>query len=446
MAEFKRPTTDVEFDENFHQLEPIMTPTQAHYESSRCLFCYDAPCIKACPTGIDIPLFIKQINTKNVSGAADTIYHSNWMGNICGKVCPTEVLCEGACVYNNTEVKPIEIGRLQSFACSTTMDSSNQRFQSGETRSEKIAVIGSGPAGISAASELSLLGYLVTVYEAKQRPSGLALHGVAPYKIHNQDVLREVRYLQDQLGFEIKYGKEISSEQDFKRLEEEYEAIFLGIGLGNTREIGIPGERLPGCIGAVEFIENLKLQKHQVTIGNKVVILGGGNTAMDAASEACRLGANQVVLAYRRDRPSMRAYDFEYELAKSVGTRALWNVSPVEILGSERVSGVKFHGTEQDNGKLKESPENSLVVECDMVIMATGQSKHEALFQNISGLEWDHRGRIKTVNEWLQTHNPRYFCAGDAYNGGMEVVNAVAEAKVAARGIHNYLSQETQYG
>src|SRR5262245_55537602 len=192
MSEFKQPKSEQEFEKNFSQIKPLMTDTEAYYESSRCLFCYDAPCINACPTGIDIPLFIRQINSKNDLGAAKTIYDSNYFGYACGKVCPTEVLCEGACVYTNSDVKPIEIGRLQSYAVKKVMASGKKLYSPAAAHGKKIAVIGAGPAGISCACELRMLGFEVDVYEAKEKSSGLTIYGVAPYKITNEEAMEEM--------------------------------------------------------------------------------------------------------------------------------------------------------------------------------------------------------------------------------------------------------------
>ncbi|MEP7145531.1 MAG: FAD-dependent oxidoreductase [bacterium] len=439
MFEFQSPKTDSQFEKNFEQIKPLMNDTQAYYESSRCLFCYDAPCIKACPTSIDIPLFIRQINSGNSIGAAKTIYDSNYFGNACGKVCPTEVLCEGACVYNLQEVKPIEIGRLQTYATTKVIKDNIKLYKTGKPSGKKVAVIGSGPAGISCACELRMLGYEVDIFEAKELPSGLTLYGVAPYKITNSEAISEIDYLQDQFGFNVKYSSPVKSKEEFEELEKEYDAIFLGIGLGETTSINIQGEELENCIGAVEFISDLRINKHRVNIGKKVIVLGGGNTAMDAASESARMGAREVILAYRRSRNEMGAYDFEYELAKSVGVEGMFNVSPLEITGNGKVQGVKFIQTKINDGKLENISGSEFTEECDMVIKATGQSKQIDMLKNISGLKLDDKGKIIADSKTYQTDNPKYFAAGDAYNGGVEVVNAVAESKSAARGIHLYL-------
>ncbi len=441
MAEFKRPTNTQEYHQNFEQEYPLMNDTEAYYESSRCLFCYDAPCITACPTGIDIPLFIKQINSGNVKGAAQTIYDANYMGNACGKVCPTKVLCEGACVYNHQKVKPIDIGRLQNYATSQAIANKAALFTVGEDNGKKVAVIGAGPAGISCACELRTLGYEVDIYEAKSKPSGLTIYGVAPYKITNEEALDEVAYLQEQLDFAIHYNSPVGSSEDFNQLAQTYDAVFLGVGLGATRSLSLAGEDLANCFGAVEFIEELRMKQHEVQVPDKVVVIGGGNTAMDAASESARLGASDVVLAYRRRKESKSAYEFEYDLAKQVGVKGLFNVSPVEIVGDDngKVTGVKFIRTQVVDGKLTNIAGSEFVEPCGMVIKATGQSKQKGLLQFIGDVELDAKGRI-VVNEAFQTSNAKYFASGDAVNGGAEVVNAVAEAKVAAQGIHAFLS------
>lgn len=441
MPEFKKPSSKKEFDHNFSQIKPFLNETQAYYESARCLFCFDAPCVQACPTGIDIPLFIRQIHSGNTIGAAETIYSANYLGHACGQVCPTEVLCEGACVYNHQHIKPIEIGRLQSFATTKTIIENKKLFITGKPNGKKIALIGAGPAGISCACELRMLGYEADIYEAKAKPSGLTLYGVAPYKITNKEALDEVKYLQEQFGFNIKYHASINSKKDIDKLENKYDAVFIGIGLGETSQIKVPGEKLRHCIGATEFIEELRLINHKVHVGRKVIVLGGGNTAMDAASETARMGAEKVTLSYRRSADEMKAYDFEYALAKKVGVKGLFNAAPVKIIGKTKVEGVKFIRTRTKNGKLETVRGSEFVEECDMVVKATGQAKQVAFFSHIHGLELDETGRIK-VNKMFQTKNPKYFAAGDAANGGKEVVNAAAEGKAAARGIHHFLLEK----
>jgi dihydropyrimidine dehydrogenase (NAD+) subunit PreT len=434
MSEYKQPTSETEFEKNFSQIKPLMNETEAYYESSRCLFCYDAPCVKACPTGIDIPTFIRQINNKNTIGSAKTIYDSNYFGYACGKVCPTEVLCEGACVYNNQNVKPIEIGRLQSYATGKAITAGKKLFNISEYNGKKIAIIGAGPAGISCACELRLLGFEVTVYEAKSKPSGLTVHGVAPYKITNEEALNEIVFLERQFGFKVNYNSPIKTKMDIENIERKYSAIFIGIGLGETSKIKISGEDKENVFGAVEFVEKLRMNHHKVSVPKKVIVLGGGNTAMDAASESARMGAEEVLLAYRRNKESMPAYHFEYDLAKGVGVKGIFNVSPVEITGNGKVTGVKFIRTKETGENLENIPGSEFTINCDWVIKATGQSKQVDLLSQINGLKLDKKGCIQ-VDEKFQTTNPKYFAAGDSVSGGQEVVNAAADGKKAARTI-----------
>ncbi len=439
MPEFRPPKSEREFHKNFEKIKPLMSKTEAYYESSRCLFCHDAPCINACPAGIDIPLFIRQINTGNLNGSAKTIYQSNYFGRVCGYVCPTDVLCEGSCVYNNQKIRPVEIGRLQVFATNHLIKNDNKFISFKKNNGKKVAIIGAGPAGISCACELRTLGFTVDIFEAKSHPSGLIIYGVAPYKITNNDVLEEMGYLQDQFGFETHYNTPILEQTDLHRIDSEYDAVFLGIGLGDTKEIGIPGEDLKNCIGAVEFIEQLKMNQHQTKIGKKVIVLGGGNTAMDAASECSRLGADRVILCYRRSVNEMRAYWFEYDLAKSVGSSGVFKVVPLEIVGKNKVEGIKFAKSETVNGKVKVIAESEFIEPCDMVIKATGQAKYQNFLSKIDNLKLDNKGRIVLNSNNGQTTNPKYFAGGDAVNGGKEVVNAAADGKMAAKGIQEYL-------
>lgn len=439
MAEYLRPKSEAEYYTNFKAKKPLMNQTEAFVESSRCLFCYDAPCMNACPTHIDIPLFIKQIHTGNVEGSAKTIYDMNWMGNACGKVCPTQVLCEGACVFNHSHVKPIEIGRLQNFATWQVISQDKPLFKTAKSNGKKVAIIGAGPAGISCAAELRTMGFDVDIFESKSKPSGLTVHGTAPYKITNEEALNEIEYLQKQLGFNIKYNSPIETEAQLKDLELNYGAIFLGVGIGPTSSLRVKGEDLPNVIGAVEFIEELRFKKHTMPVPSRVVVLGGGNTAMDAASESARMGADNVYLAYRRSKEDMGGYYFEYDLALAAGVKGVFNASPVEIVGNGKATGVKFIQTKTENGKLVEVPGSEFIIDCDLVIKATGQAKMGSLFQKIQGLELDGSKRVIVDMKTYQTRNPKYFAGGDAVNGGAEVVNGAFEGKKAAKGIAKWI-------
>jgi glutamate synthase (NADPH/NADH) small chain len=337
-------------------------------------------------------------------------------------------------------IKPIDIGRLQNFATNSAILTRQKFFVVPEENGKSVAVIGAGPAGISCACQLRAAGYMVDIYEARNNPSGLALHGIAPYKITNEEALMEVEFLREQFGFNVFYNTRIESKEDISVLEAKYDAIFLGIGLGSSTEIKIRGEGKPNCIGATEFIEEIKTRPVSTPIAKRVIVLGGGNTAMDAASECARLGAENVIVAYRRSQPEMKAYYFEYDLAKVAGVRGMFNLAPIEIVGENSAEGVKFTRTETVNGILKEIHGSDFVISCDLVIKATGQAKQTSLIAHISGLAMDEAGRISVNSATGQTTNPRYFAGGDAVNGGAEVVNAVAEGKHAGTGIHQFLS------
>ncbi len=439
MSEYIPPSSESEFEKNFKQIKPLMSDTEAYYESSRCLFCYDAPCVTACPSDIDIPLFIRQINSKDPLSSAKTIYDSNYFGYACGKVCPTEVLCEGACVYNHQDVKPIEIGRLQSYSTGKAIRSNKQLYNLPPSNGKKIAIIGAGPAGISCACELRMLGFEVDIFESKDKSSGLTVYGVAPYKITNEEALDEMDYLQNQFKYNVHYNSAIKTSADIEKLEKNYEAILISFGLGLTAEIKISGEEKENCFGAVEFVEKLRMGHHKVNVAKNVIILGGGNTAMDAASESARMGAEKVILAYRRSKEGMGAYEFEYDLAKGVGVKGLFNAAPLEILGNGKVTGVKFIRTKEVNGKLENIPGTEFIEECEWVIKATGQSKQIELLKMLKGVTIDSKGKVEVDGSNFQTKNPKYFAAGDAVSGGQEVVNAAAEGRKAARGIQKYL-------
>jgi len=440
MVEYKRPTSEQEFEKNFKTKKPLMNSTEAYFESSRCLFCYDAPCIQACPTGIDIPLFIKQIHTGNLTGSAKTIFSANWLGNACGKICPTGVLCEGACVFNHQDVPPIQIGRLQNYATAKAIKENITLFKAGTPNGKKVAVIGAGPAGIACACELRILGYNVDIYEAKAKPTGLTVYGVAAYKITNKEVLDEVDYLQKQFNLNFICNHAIENKAQLEELEKQYDAIFLGVGIGATATLGLPGEDKENVVGAVEFIEEVRMQHHHLQVPEKVVVIGGGNTAMDAASQSARMGAKEVILAYRRTKDRMGAYDFEYELAINAGVDSLFEAQPVEIVGNDKATGVKFTKTQSINGQLEYIEGSEFIVDCDLVIKATGQAKKVHFLQLIEGLELDKRNKIVVNESTYQTTNSKYFAGGDAVNGGAEVVNAAYEGKMAAIGIEKWLS------
>lgn len=426
-------------ENKFEKIKPQMTSSEAIVESSRCLFCHDAPCITACPTSIDIPMFIRQIMTKNTKGSAKTIFTQNILGKSCGQVCPTSVLCEGACVYHDLNEKPIDIGRLQAYATGHAIDNNIRFFEKGKSTGKKVAVIGAGPAGIACAHELTVLGHKVVVYEANKKAGGLNMYGVAPYKFSNKDAIQELKYVSE-IGFEIKTNSPVT---DISKLEKKFDAIFLGAGLGSSRKLNIPGEDLKGVCGATEFIHDLREKDFKISVGKEVVVIGGGNTAIDAAVESSLLGAN-VTVVYRRSENEQSAYSFEIEHAKKHNVKFVYLTTPLKIFGKKNVEGLICV-----KNKLKKSSRDSeisivkgseFVIPCDMAIIASGQEKMVDFFKSISKIKLD--GGKVVVNKNFQTSNPKYFAGGDCVNGGKEVVNAVANGRDAARGIDRFLMKK----
>ena len=429
---------------NMAEIAPAYSSQEAFVEANRCLFCFDAPCIQACPTRIDIPSFIKKITTGNIAGSARAILSANILGASCARVCPTEVLCEGACVMLSREGDPVKIGRLQRYAIDQATE---QKLNILPTRApatgRKVAIIGGGPAGLSCAAELARLGHHPVVFEKKPHAGGLNTYGIAYYKMRPEASLAEVEMIRS-LGVEFRYGIEIGKTISIDQLEQEFDAVFLGIGLGKGARLNIPGEELPEVLEALDFIEQIHTQAlHEVAVGERVAVIGGGNTAIDAVTQARRLGARDAVLVYRRSEPEMPAYDFEQELAKTDGAQLMANVAPVEILsnGSGHVTGLKLVRTRTAEGKLQVIPGSDFSEPFDMVIKAIGEEKQAGLLLRLfPKLELHASGAIVSNPKTGQTNLPKVFAGGDCANGGKEVVNAVAEGKKAARGIHEFLT------
>ncbi|MGA1194416.1 MAG: NAD(P)-dependent oxidoreductase [Kiritimatiellia bacterium] len=423
-------------------IEPKYSPQEALVEANRCLYCFDAPCIMACPTGIDIPGFIKKIATNNLTGSARTILESNILGASCARVCPTSVLCEGACVMLDRDEQPIKIGRLQRYATDHVLDNDINVFKNKpRPNGRKVALIGGGPASMGCAAELAQLGYQAVIFEKKPEAGGLNTYGIAYYKLTPEVSLREVDLVKS-LGVEFRTGVEVGKDITMEKLLADFDAVFVGVGLGHTYKLGVPGEDKEGVVEALEFIEWIHTQPlHHVPVGARVAVIGCGNTAIDAVTQAKRLGAKEAVIVYRRGENDMPAYSYEYEIAKKDGCAFMFNTAPVEVLGNGSVTGLKLVKTKlNEQGKAEVVPGTEFEEPFDMVIKALGQEKQVEMLKALApGLELDKAGRIACDPATGQTNMEKIFAGGDAKNGGREVVNAVAEGKKAARGIHAWL-------
>jgi dihydropyrimidine dehydrogenase (NAD+) subunit PreT len=423
----------------FAELKPALALDAALAEASRCLFCYDAPCTRACPTHIDVPAFIKKIATGNLRGSARTILEANVLGASCARVCPTEVLCEGACVMNDLHYKPIKIGQLQRHATDWAMKKGMRPFQAGPRRAGRAAVIGAGPAGLACAAELLRLGYEAVVFDAADQPGGLNTSGVAEYKMTPEFALKEVAWLRE-AGVQIRSGVKIGVHVSLDELERQFEAIFVGVGLGRIGRLGIPGDDMDGVVDAIDFIAQLKLDRANVKVGRRVAVIGGGNTSIDVVTQAQRLGAEEVTLVYRRGPEEMPAYAHEVQLARESGCRFQYLAQPVRILGRGRVEKLELQrmrlGAPDPSGRRKPEPQGgeNLLLDVDMVVASTGQQPRSELLESLPGVKLE-RGRVLVDERTMQTSNPRYFAGGDCVSGGQEVVNAVAEGKRAAAGM-----------
>lgn len=431
-----RPPAGSVWRDNFAELKKPLVREEARVEASRCLYCYDAPCVKVCPTHIDIPRFIRQIAAADPLGSGETILEANALGHSCARVCPVEVLCEGDCVYHDWHEKPIQIARLQRFATDAVHAADELPFEAGEDTGKRVAVVGAGPAGVACAVYLRRLGHAVTIFEKRKIPGGLNTFGVAEYKMDGKTSLEELRLL-FRLGCAVKTGIAVDAVLAGKILKD-FDVVFLGVGLSGTKGLGIPGENLPGVVDALSFIERVKAHDKKVLDSSAAtVVIGGGNTAIDAVTQSRRTGAAKVILAYRRGAEDMSAYDFEVALARGDGAELLLNAAPKRILGKKKVEGVEFARTKTVKGKLVEE-KKTFIVPCDRVIKAIGQQKDKSVGA-LFGVALNDDGTIKVDAKTLRSTQPKVFAGGDMVNGGKEVVNAAADGKRAAWGIHQAL-------
>ena len=431
-----------QIEANFADAHPPLSPHEAAVEASRCYFCYDAPCMEACPTGIDIPGFIKKIATGNLRGSALKIFEQNIFGGSCARVCPTEILCEGACVRMAEEERPVRIGALQRRATDWLLDHDPAPFRRAPATGKHIAVIGAGPAGLACAHRLALLGHEVTVYEAKSKAGGLNEYGIAAYKLADDFAQREVAFILSIGGIELVHDRCLGRDIDVAGLSRAFDAVFLGIGLEGVRALGIEGETLEGVRNAVDFIAELRQTDDKATlpIGRRVVVIGGGNTAIDAATQSRRLGAEDVTIVYRRGAAEMSATQDEQEWAQTNGVRIRHWAAPHRLLGADgHVTGVEFMRTQPDAAGRAVPTGDTFVLEADMVLKAVGQVfVSDPLGQNGHLALALEDGRI-AVNGQRRTSLGNVFAGGDCVAGQDLTVAAVQDGKLAAEAIHRQL-------
>ncbi|MDP1696927.1 MAG: NAD(P)-dependent oxidoreductase [Xanthomonadaceae bacterium] len=428
--------------DNFSDLHPPLGAAKSDVEANRCLYCYDAPCVRACPTGIDIPRFIHQIRTGNLDGSARTILSANILGGTCARACPTEVLCEQACVLNAGEDAPIAIGALQRHAVDHLLAKGGAHpFARAADSGKHVAVVGAGPAGLAFAHRAAMLGHAVTVFDAKPKPGGLNEYGLAAYKMTDDFAQREVEFLLGIGGIQMRYGQRLGEQLQLAQLRAEFDAVFLATGLGGSNALGVPGEDLPGVRDAIDFIEELRQapDKSQLAIGDEVVVIGGGNTAIDAAVQARRLGARRVTLAYRRGGEQMGATAWEQDLARSNGVIIeLW-AKPVALEGEGHVAAVVFERTQMRDGKLVGNGDTFRVA-ADRVFKAIGQ---HLLTDALAGLNMVH-GKIN-VDAQLRSSLDGVYAGGDCIVSGLDLtVQAVEDGKRAAINADAWLRGKAQ--
>ena len=436
--------TDLEYAANFADIHPpFATHDAAVVEANRCIFCYDAPCMKSCPTSIDVPMFIRQITTDNIKGSAKTIFDSNILGAGCSRVCPVEKLCEGACVYNLMGEKPIEIARLQRYSTEKAIENDWQLFERTPSVNKRVAVIGAGPAGLSCAHALARQGVEVVIYEKEQEGGGLMTYGVAGYKVTPDFCEAEVDYILSIGGISVEYGQELGRDVFLNELQHNFDAVFLGIGVGLARPLSIAGENLEGVEDALKFIYNIRTKPlADVPVGDKVAVIGLGMTAIDAATQAKRLGASEVTIVYRRTESEKPCTDVEMDIARLDGVQFVFLAAPKELKGNfgkvkELVCEKMALGDADASGRRAPIPTGeTFSLDVDMVIKAAGQMPFENLVNNA---HLTHKYGKIVVNNDGSTNLAGVFSGGDAVNGGKEVVDAVQAGKVGAKGILNYL-------
>lgn len=431
------------------ELRPPLSPEQALVEATRCLECggpeAQAPCVTACPADVDIPTFIGALARGSHHEAAATVFAANLLSATCGRVCPVEVLCERACVLEREGRRPVQIGRLHRHAADWGLSSGQRWREVAPRRQRRVAVVGAGPAGLVCAGELAALGYSVSVYDAKGEPGGLVRYAIAPYRQLNDPLPIEAAMLSE-LGVEIRLGTPVDSAGALGEIEAEADAVVLTVGMGPDTELDCPGTELAGVWSSLEFIEEVKAGR-VTNVGRRVVVIGGGNSAVDAARIAVRLGATDVSMVYRRGEPEMPAYAHEVEEARSEHVHIEWLTEPVRFLGDDsgRLTGVQCRRTRlRRDGGDRPRPEplegTEFVLPADTAVTAIGQRPRRELFGWVDGLTL-RDGKLDVDPETGQTANPKYFAGGDVTNGGATAVEAVRWGKLIARGVAAALAQ-----
>jgi dihydropyrimidine dehydrogenase (NAD+) subunit PreT len=432
----------------YEELAPPLSTPEAILEADRCLECggpyAPAPCVTACPAGVDVPAFIAAIARDDPAAAAATIFAENLLGGTCARVCPVETLCEGACAVVHEGRPPIQIARLQRFATDVGLDGDVALRRRRPSNFYPVAVIGAGPAGLVCAGELAALGFDVTVYDEREEPGGLVRFAIAPYRQQREPLPKEAQALQ-RLGVKFEFGLAIDTPDAIAYIEAFNEAVVLAVGMGADADVSYPGDQLPGVWNSLPFIEAIKTG-NAPEVGDSVVVIGGGNTAVDVAREARLLGAPVVTLVYRRTRAEMPAYAHEVEEALEEGVRLEWLTVPLRFLGDDQLESLECRrcrlGDPDTSGRRRpeEMPGTEFVITADTAVKAIGQRPRSDFFQWIDGLQVEH-GRLVVDPETGQTGNPKYFAAGDVTNGGATVVEAVRAAKIAAHGVDGWVGR-----
>jgi dihydropyrimidine dehydrogenase (NAD+) subunit PreT len=426
--------TPAQLQATYGDAHPPLTPDQAVVEAERCYFCHDAPCVEACPTDIDIPGFIRAIATGNLKGAATTILEQNIFGGTCARVCPTEILCERSCVRTAQEHRPVDIGALQRHATDWLMARQIQPFTRAPSTGKRIAVVGAGPAGLSCAHALARNGHDVTVFEAREKPGGLNEYGIAAYKMADDFAQREVAFLLSIGGIAIRHGTALGRDVSLDTLRAEFDAVFLGLGLGATNAIGIEGEALPGVRDAVDFIAELRQSPNGIAVGARVVVIGGGNTAIDAATQSARLGADRVTIVYRRGPEQMSATPVEQDWAKTNGVAIRHWSTPVRIVAENgRAAALEIA-----------RPSGTEILPADLILKAIGQRFDPAPLAGVDIAMT--AGRIAVDPSTGATSLPGVFAGGDCIPGPDLTVHCVQDGKRSAAAIHALLMEGAKNG